>query len=269
MGMSDTSHSNGASPDPWQAALKRPRSMLEKSPHPPNIPYRNDYRWHAITTLQPPHTAGRFFTNPDPRLRPRTFSYEAAEKPREYFRPKDMHTVRPREFPELSDLWLRLTLRTGVVYGLQIRKHYPNKAYVSNADRVVGISLEQLNTQDYSSLQFLLGHELGHAWRHKHPEAPHLQPVGALNASHRYEMEADLYAACLTNDKESIMRGLRLMGKFPDSISHPSTQRRLHAIEAMEATDCLAFDLKPLGPHLLYDNATHQASRAKNKKARE
>lgn len=210
----------------------------------PVIPYRKG--------VMPANTQYPFpdpvFTNPDPRLRPQS---SIGSQNGTYFRYDSHLPVTQYNFPELFKVIAATLKRSGMEeYSLYIIKDYVPRAGVDFDGRRIYISLDQLNANDFSSIQFLVDHELGHAWQNKYPGAPHVTIRSeTLKQNYRYEMEADIFAYCLSGDREAIIRGLRHMGNYDDGITHPSTKRREDAIKAANPLDCVTFNLNTLPKH--------------------
>jgi hypothetical protein len=209
-------------------------------------PYRRDQSpliasWPSADNSRPKV----YFTNLDARLRP----VEPSVGPQIYFMTKGEDLkVTPYNFPELHALFEQFKRHaSSEPYSLYIAEYYPNKAYIDRTKQTITISLDQLNMNSFESIQFLMGHELGHLWHdkhaHKHSSLPHHQ---AFTAEKFLEVEADMFARCLSGNTQAIMRGIRMMGINQEGDTHPSTQRRLAAVIATSPYDCIPFGLNSL-----------------------
>lgn len=221
------------------------------------IPYRRGYtplqwpRYHGPWPRpnMPPYSRDAWFTNLDERLRPNPTIFGD----KLYFLPNqpDRIEVTHFNFPALHKLFQDLVARADVApMQLYILREFGNKGYISG--NTVGISLDQLNVNDFESLQFLLGHEIGHKWQRKHAgRGNYTQREQGIAPAKKWEAEADQFALCVSRlPARDIARGIDNMGPSGGPI-HPSNDLRISALYKMQMGDCDFFELpQPLRiPH--------------------
>jgi hypothetical protein len=237
------------------------------------IPYRTGVRplhWDFTRTTTPrttpprPHSLEALFTNPDPRLRPR----ESVIGPQMYFIPLQQKlAVTQWNFPEIHEVFTQISQRLGVSdYRLSILPNHPDGAVVRYRDKEVLIGANFLNSMTFDSVHWLLGHELGHAWRNKNPDAPQLRSARPMaSASHAGEIEADIVSLCMHKDHATIMRGMKVLRRETDGAQHPSRANRIASIEQTPLYECIS-----MLPHIPPPGVSPYLATPKgNKKARE
>lgn len=233
------------------------------------IPYRTGVRplqWDFPQAKPPrPHSRDAYFTNPDLRLRPR----EPMIGPQLYFtqEPKKL-AVNQWNFPEINAEFLRIRGALGLhEYKLYIIPDYSDGAVVRYRDKEVLIGANYLNRMSFDSVHWLLGHELGHAWRHKNPEAPQLRSRRPLSRpGHAGESEADIVSLCMNGDQDIIMRGMKVLQRQTDGEHHPSRENRIASIRQTSLFECLAME-----PHMPTPSSRipYRTVAPANKKARD
>ncbi len=161
-------------------------------------------------------------------------------------------------FPELNKLFQDLVHRASAhPMQLVIHKNYPNKAYIASDHRTIAVSLDQININDFSSLQFLLGHEIGHRWQELNR--------GRTNYTHHagsaLRGRGGSVGACLSGvPVGDLARGILNMGPSGGA-NHPTNDLRISALYKMQPQDCDFYALPPSVPPWL--------RRPDNKKARD
>lgn len=189
-----------------------------------------------------PFTADAWFTNPDARLRPVSpliFRYSQL-----HYLPGDNGlTVTPSNFPALHARFQAMQKEAGIhpAYQLVIDRKVASKASVDLQKRIVHVDLEILNRSDFEGFQFWIGHELGHAWQHQHPNRQRI-PIRDQRVSEqqKWDSEADIFARCLSGDLTSILRGMNGLSQDGDNTHAPRAARQ-GAVAAAHWSDCLSF----------------------------
>lgn len=141
------------------------------------------------------------FTSPDPRLRPQHLTAPAAQPagPPEY-------PVDETNFPALADAFASMQSAAGLQgYRLVVLGDDFAGAGTDFDRKLIGIGARRLNRQPFEAIIGTIGHELGHAYRQKHPEAPLVgAPIAGLTPQRMEEIEADRIGICLAGAASSI-----------------------------------------------------------------
>lgn len=203
-----------------------------------------------------PHSAAAYFTNPDARLRP----VEPSLGPRLYFTKEAPNLpITQYNFPTLYRDIHAMLQRAGLGhYNLFIREDYRGTAGSNVQTKLIILSAKQMSTQTYESMLYEVGHEIGHQWRHTHDKEKPI-PIRGGNFIHfrdyknhlqdtakRDEAEADLMGFCLLGSAEPMRKAWEVLGFHRETGTHPSTTRRLAAVEAASPYDCFHFGLHSL-----------------------
>lgn len=201
-----------------------------------------------------PFSADAYFTNPDARLRPKQPLLALANAPL-YFRDgQDKVEVTPFNFPALHTQFTLMQWKAGLTepYKLYIGRDVPSKASIlKHGDRrEIKLDLGILNRSDWSSVQFWLGHELGHAWQYANPEPRIPMRDPRVEPKQQYEVSADIFSMCLATDRGGILRGMSRLSVH-NSESHPGREIRQDSVKAATHGDCQIFGLWPPVPPLL------------------
>jgi hypothetical protein len=200
------------------------------------------------------------FTNPDSRLRParKLDGYAFVRQ-----RINGSITLTPlsyrltaNAFPELYASLTQMRTRAGIsTIEVAIEPHSDR---ISHSDGLIKMGLQALNRMSFEDMEAALAHELGHAWRASHPRAnspvarfPNIAPL------HIAEVEADIFARCLTDNAKQTAAMLSWIGT-PRDIYHPDSQIRAAIVRHSTHADCAAFNLLPANTPAL---ATHAASK--------
>jgi hypothetical protein len=134
-------------------------------------------------------------------------------------------------------------------------------AFQITSGHEIRLSARQMARQDFDSFIAMIGHEIGHDWQYTR-QKPHTIGIRSEHFSwrHHNEVQADMFARCLTGSTDNIIHGLTRAGAPDiDDAEHPSNSRRMAALKAMHSADCDYFNLVP--PLL--------RKQSSNKKARE
>jgi Peptidase family M48 len=145
------------------------------------------------------------FYNEDSRLRPRidTVPNIPPSGPREYL-------VNEKNYPDLHMAFEQMQRDAGISgYSLLILGDEFGSAG-GNWDRhAIGIGIHMINDMKFDEVVAVLGHELGHIYRHQHPDAPFVGlPTPGLSSKREAEIEADRLGACLVGEKEATIGAL-------------------------------------------------------------
>jgi hypothetical protein len=187
------------------------------------------------------------FTNPDARLRPKAplegYSFQRVVNGHTSSLQPILYTMSERSFPEVIDLLRTMEKRIGLKtkHDLTVR---PASDRSSHNDSRITLGDHHLNTFSYEQIRFAIAHELGHAWREENPRAPYPpQASQMLPPQQRKEVEADIFARCLTDDVNAAIETLKKLPP-PRDASHPAAAIRMHAVRATTARDCALFGFK-------------------------
>ena len=103
--------------------------------------------------------------------------------------------------------------------------------------KAIGIGIRMTNTMTFAEVLAVAGHELGHMYRHEHPDSPFVGPITpGLSAKREAEIEADRLGACLTGDVAATIGSLRHGGVTLDP-SLPA-DLRIAAVQSMPSIKC-------------------------------
>lgn len=216
------------------------------------IPYRKGVKplswpWPQQPRTAPPppkpepHSRDAYFTNPDMRLRPR----EPSLGPILYFTPSNPRLeVTSWNFPEMHAEFMRMQTALGLSgYRLFIIPEYRSGAFVSYNPRQVNVGANFLNQMNYDGVNWVLGHELGHAWRHANPKAPTLRSSLPLTqGTHVSEVEADIVSACLEGNVARTLNGMQILKNPIDRELHPSGAKRRQYVASTPLSQCILLD---------------------------
>lgn len=227
----------GTNDDLWKEALRKLLPYNGPWPKPDAAPF----------------SADAYFTNPDPRLRPRHLIVPTSSPM--YFRDgEDKVEVTKSNFPQLHSLFTQMQWKAGIKepYRLFIGRDVPSKASIlKHGDRrEIKVDLSILNRSDWSSFQFWMSHELGHAWQYANPEPRVPIRDTRVEPQQRYEVSADIFAMCLATDRPGILRGMNGLSNF-NSEHHPARDVRQNSVKIATNGDCATFGLWPNVPPLL------------------
>lgn len=151
------------------------------------------------------------------------------------------YEVTAQSFPTLYARFQAIEKQAGVR-----QKH---RLIISDSDRIshnddtITIGIGALNKTTWDDLEFAIAHEMGHAWREENPDRPY-----AVNAAKPQtlpkiqELEADIFARCLTDDTKRTIAALLKLGK-PRDANHPPIAERVYAVQHATAEDCRAFSM--------------------------
>lgn len=191
------------------------------------------------------------FTNPDPRLRPNPAAPADAYASRRvrvgnhYELEPYSYRITQTTFPALHTQLSALQLKAGIPHYQMVAVPYLERgAFIDPDNRIINIGINHLNTQSFSAIVFAFSHEFGHGWRTQHPHAPSPGQVARFPAHQQREVEADIFARCLTQDKTGAIAALRQLGRPKDNL-HPLSAARAAAVATVTEADCSIFNLPP------------------------
>ena len=173
------------------------------------------------------------FTNTDPRLRPVIAPAESKVMAKRY--------LVAGAFPQLYRDFLAIEKRAGIPHHvLVVSDEIPTlAAHILKDPRVIIINRAVWNSMSYDELLgVVIGHEIGHAWRHAnqtHPLLPEAKPFTGHNKA--YEMESDLLGACLAGN----LNGFRSWMKntsHGDAAGYPTNEELANAFGRMRWRNC-------------------------------
>ena len=153
------------------------------------------------------------FYNEDERLRPTvdTVPNIPATGPREYL-------VSEENYPDLYRAFEQMQHEAGISgYQLLILGDEFGSAGGNWDRKAIGIGIHMVNDMKFDEVVAIMGHELGHIYRHQHPDAPFVGlPTPGLSSKREEEIEADRLGACLVGAKEATIGALRHSGVAMD-----------------------------------------------------
>jgi hypothetical protein len=187
------------------------------------------------------------FTNPDARLRPNSklegHAFVRQKIDQSITLVPISYRLSADAFPELHARLTQMKRRAGIT-SIEVAIH-SNSDRISHTDGLIKIGLHTLNRMTFDDMETALAHELGHAWRAAHPRAvdpmiryPNIPPHQAA------ELEADIFARCLTNNPTQTANMLARLDP-PRDIYHPHPKIRATVVRHSSPVDCTAFDLAP------------------------
>lgn len=183
------------------------------------------------------------FTNRDHRLRPSGLIVGSIPStgPREY-------PIDKQNFNELAQAVEKMKRVTDTQdYKFVILGDNFGGAGTDFKRNVIGIGVRKINALTFDSLLAVIGHELGHVYRHKYPSAPMIgASVRGTSASQMEEIESDRFGACLQAEKESSITALS-NGETVDA--NLPVNVRILAVENYSLGECPVRPTKiPLAP---------------------
>ncbi len=169
----------------------------------------------------------------DVRLKPQAaMATDATRHPTEYAISDDSH---PEVAAALQEMQQEMGLQG---YRIAILGDNFGGAGLDWDRKVIGIGVRKWNAQSFEEIKALIGHELGHAYRHEHPRTQPLGPqIAGLDAKRMEEIEADRFSVCLAG-REATIANLRHGGVAMDE--DLSNELRIGAVEQFSPESCAA-----------------------------